>query len=189
MPAALPSLDLSRAGRLDFHPPAHDRFPCLGLAYRALRAGGSVPVVLNAIVQNAGQTCTAGSRLLVQRSIYDRFVGQVAEAFNKVRVGSPEMDLDCGPVMNPAQFARVNRYIQQARDGGVPVLAELARAMGVKLIIHGHHHVNYRATAEDGLQAMGVGAAWGVAVHGTPHWQGDKLRLLGNPQAGWSVAA
>jgi 1-deoxy-D-xylulose-5-phosphate reductoisomerase len=46
--AALPSLDLLRAGRLDFHAPAHDRFPCLGLAYRALRAGGTLPVVLNA---------------------------------------------------------------------------------------------------------------------------------------------
>jgi 1-deoxy-D-xylulose-5-phosphate reductoisomerase len=46
--SALPSLDLARAGRLEFLPPAHDRFPCLGLAYRALRAGGTLPVVLNA---------------------------------------------------------------------------------------------------------------------------------------------
>jgi 1-deoxy-D-xylulose-5-phosphate reductoisomerase len=46
--AALPSLDLSRAGRLEFHDPAHDRFPCLGLAYHALREGGTLPVVLNA---------------------------------------------------------------------------------------------------------------------------------------------
>jgi 1-deoxy-D-xylulose-5-phosphate reductoisomerase len=46
--AALPPLDLTRCGRLDFHEPARERFPCLGLAYRALRAGRSVPVVLNA---------------------------------------------------------------------------------------------------------------------------------------------
>ena len=45
---SLPSLDLTRAGRLEFHEPAHDRFPCLGLAYSALRAGGTLPVVLNA---------------------------------------------------------------------------------------------------------------------------------------------
>src|SRR6185436_10055581 len=37
-----------KAGRLEFHEPAHDRFPCLGLAYRALREGGTAPVVLNA---------------------------------------------------------------------------------------------------------------------------------------------
>ena len=46
--AALPSLDIARAGRLDFAPPSYDRFPCLGLAYDALRAGGTLAVVLNA---------------------------------------------------------------------------------------------------------------------------------------------
>jgi len=45
---ALPSLDLSKAGRLEFHPPDLERFPCLGLAYRALRAEGTLAVVLNA---------------------------------------------------------------------------------------------------------------------------------------------
>ena len=45
---ALPTLDLARAGRLEFHEPALDRFPCLALAYRALRAGGTLAVVLNA---------------------------------------------------------------------------------------------------------------------------------------------
>ena len=45
--ASLPALDLARCGRLDFIEPAHDRFPCLGLAYRALRGEGSLPVVLN----------------------------------------------------------------------------------------------------------------------------------------------
>jgi 1-deoxy-D-xylulose-5-phosphate reductoisomerase len=44
----LPSLDLVRAGRLDFSEPDLERFPCLGLAYRALREGGSAPAVLNA---------------------------------------------------------------------------------------------------------------------------------------------
>ena len=46
--AALPRLDLVKAGRLDFQEPDHGRFPCLGLAYRALREGGTAPVVLNA---------------------------------------------------------------------------------------------------------------------------------------------
>ena len=45
---SLPSLDLARTGRLDFLPPPGDRFPCLQLAYRALRAGGTAPVALNA---------------------------------------------------------------------------------------------------------------------------------------------
>ncbi len=94
-------------------------------------AARAVPIVVRAIVQNAGQTCTAGSRLLVQRSIYDRFVGQVAEAFAKVRVGTPQMDLDCGPVMNPAQHRRVQRYVDNARAAGIPVIAEGRIAEGV----------------------------------------------------------
>jgi 1-deoxy-D-xylulose-5-phosphate reductoisomerase len=46
--AALPSLDLVRAGRLDFGVPDTGAFPCLGLAYRALESPGSVAVVMNA---------------------------------------------------------------------------------------------------------------------------------------------
>jgi 1-deoxy-D-xylulose-5-phosphate reductoisomerase len=44
----LPSLDLVQAGRLEFVAPDVERFPCLGLAYRALRAKGTAPAVLNA---------------------------------------------------------------------------------------------------------------------------------------------
>jgi 1-deoxy-D-xylulose-5-phosphate reductoisomerase len=46
--AQLPSLDLVRAGRLDFDVPDTNAFPCLALAYRALEAERSLPVVLNA---------------------------------------------------------------------------------------------------------------------------------------------
>ncbi|HWK45461.1 MAG TPA: aldehyde dehydrogenase family protein, partial [Stellaceae bacterium] len=48
----------------------------------------ALPVVVAAIVQNAGQTCSAGSRLLLQDSIYDRFVGRLADRFAALRVGS-----------------------------------------------------------------------------------------------------
>ena len=58
--AALPSLDLATCGRLDFLEPAHDRFPCLGLAYRALREGDSSPVVLNAANEVAVETFLQG---------------------------------------------------------------------------------------------------------------------------------
>ncbi len=91
----------------------------------------AVPIIVRAIIQNAGQTCTAGSRLLVQRSIFDKFVGRVAEAFAKVRVGTPAMDLDCGPVMNPAQHKRVQRYLDGARAAGIPVIAEGRLADGL----------------------------------------------------------
>ncbi len=81
-------------------------------------------VILKAITQNAGQTCSAGSRLLVQRSIHDRLVGMVAERFKQSRAGSPAMDLDCGPLINAAQKARVEGFIRDAKASGLPVLAE-----------------------------------------------------------------
>ena len=59
--AALPSLDLAAAGRLEFEAPSPERFPCLGLAYRALRAGGSAPTVLNAANEVAVQAFLDGT--------------------------------------------------------------------------------------------------------------------------------
>ena len=84
----------------------------------------AVPVIVKAIIQNSGQTCSAGSRVLVERSAYDRFVPQLAKAFAAVRVGSPEMDLDCGPIITEKQRARVRRFIDAARSDGVAVIAE-----------------------------------------------------------------
>ena len=46
--APVPALDLTRAMSLEFHPPDLERFPCLGLAYRALETGGGMTAVLNA---------------------------------------------------------------------------------------------------------------------------------------------
>ena len=84
----------------------------------------ATPIIIKAILQNTGQTCTAGSRLLVERAIYDEFVARVAEQFAATRAGTPEMDLDCGPVVNASQHNRVNGYLDRARDADIPVLAE-----------------------------------------------------------------
>ncbi|HEX5108290.1 MAG TPA: 1-deoxy-D-xylulose-5-phosphate reductoisomerase [Vicinamibacterales bacterium] len=58
--AELPLLDLTRAGGLEFHEPDREAFPCLELAYRALRAGGTLPVALNAANEVAVETFLAG---------------------------------------------------------------------------------------------------------------------------------
>ena len=91
----------------------------------------AAPVVVNAIVQNGGQTCSAGSRVLVQKSIYDRFVTQVVAQFKQLRVGSHTMDLDCGPLISENQRKRVQGFIDRAKKDGVPVLAEAQLADGV----------------------------------------------------------
>jgi aldehyde dehydrogenase (NAD+) len=90
-----------------------------------------VPVAVNAIVQNGGQTCSAGSRLLVQRSIYDEFTARVSERFAQLRVGSHAMDLDCGPLISATQKQRVLGFTERGRKTGIRVLAEAQIAEGV----------------------------------------------------------
>ncbi len=87
--------------------------------------------VLKAITQNGGQTCSAGSRLLVQRSVHDRFVALLAERFAQASAGTPAMDRDCGPLINAAQRARVRGFIDEARAAGIPLLAQGRIADGV----------------------------------------------------------
>jgi len=84
----------------------------------------AVPFITRAITQNGGQTCSAGSRLLVERKIYDDFVGEVAEAFSNVRVGTPAMNFDLGPMISAKQRDRVNGFVDAARKAGIPVIAE-----------------------------------------------------------------
>ena len=57
---ALPSLDISRLGTLEFLPPDLDRFPCLRLAYDALKQGGAWPIALNAANEVAVDQFLAG---------------------------------------------------------------------------------------------------------------------------------
>ena len=64
----LPSLDLAGLSRLDFEEPDIDRFPCLGLAYDALKEGGTMPTVLNAANEIAG----AGVSRRTDQAIGDR---------------------------------------------------------------------------------------------------------------------
>ncbi|WP_277374059.1 aldehyde dehydrogenase family protein [Pseudomonas sp. AA-38] len=73
---------------------------------------------------NQGQVCAAGSRILVQRSIAERFAAALAEAANSVKVGDPRQpDNQMGPVAKKAQFERVNRYIQLGIEQGATLLA------------------------------------------------------------------
>ena len=74
--------------------------------------------VVNAAIQNAGQTCSAGSRLLVEDSAYDEFVGQLAERFHTIDVGPAERDLDCGPLINRQQLERVEGFLRRRTRTG-----------------------------------------------------------------------
>ncbi len=94
------------------------------VVFRDADFDAAVPSLVNAIIQNAGQTCSAGSRMLVERPAYDELVARVAERFSTVRVGAWDMDLDCGPMITPGQKKRVEDFLARARADGIPVLAE-----------------------------------------------------------------
>jgi aldehyde dehydrogenase (NAD+) len=91
----------------------------------------AIASIVKGIVYNTGQTCTAGSRLLVQASIYDEFMHKLATEFSKTVAGTPEMDLTCGPVVNKVQFERVNGYIQKGLDQNLKIIAQGKIADGV----------------------------------------------------------
>ena len=84
----------------------------------------AVPTIIKGIVQNTGQTCVAGSRLLVQKEVYAEFVALLAEAFAKVRAGTPEMDANCGPVISEKQFKRVNSFIDTGINEGLEIVSQ-----------------------------------------------------------------
>ena len=80
----------------------------------------AAPVIVNAIVQNGGQTCSAGSRVLIQRGIWDRLTAMLAERFRAVVAQTPGEGAVLGPLISARQKARVERYIE---DAGAPLLA------------------------------------------------------------------
>ena len=60
----------------------------------------ALPLLVNAVVQNAGQTCSAGSRVLIERSIYEQvLLSALGARFSALRVGPAHADLDCGPLI------------------------------------------------------------------------------------------
>jgi aldehyde dehydrogenase (NAD+) len=84
----------------------------------------AIPVLVNAIVQNAGQTCSAGSRLLVDAQIYESLLERLGHAFENLRVGPASMDLDVGPLIRQSQQQRVWDFLSDAQVAGIPMVAQ-----------------------------------------------------------------
>ena len=80
----------------------------------------AVPGAIKAFTVNTGQVCSAGTRLLVERSIHDRFVAALADAIKAVSVGSSPTDM-MGPIITRAQFDKVRSYTELARAEGAQV--------------------------------------------------------------------
>ena len=84
----------------------------------------ALPTIVNAIVQNAGQTCSAGSRLLVERARYEETLEKLAARFAALKVGPALADLDCGPLIRASQLERVRGFLDEAKSQGIVTIAE-----------------------------------------------------------------
>jgi aldehyde dehydrogenase (NAD+) len=83
----------------------------------------AVPVLVNAIIQNGGQTCSAGSRVLIEKPVYEEVAAKLAGCFSALVAGPHDADLDLGAMINPRQRDRIAGYIAAAEEAGIPVLA------------------------------------------------------------------
>jgi acyl-CoA reductase-like NAD-dependent aldehyde dehydrogenase len=85
------------------------------------RAAAAAPY---AVFDNAGQDCCARSRILVEKSVYDRFLDDLVDATAKVRVGDPSLaETEMGPLISAEHRAKVASYVDGAGNrfrGDVP---------------------------------------------------------------------
>jgi aldehyde dehydrogenase (NAD+) len=84
----------------------------------------ALPYLVNGGIQNAGQTCSAASRILVERRIFDQVRDRMAERYRALRVGPALADLDMGPLISQRQRQIVERYLSLARQSGPRVVAQ-----------------------------------------------------------------
>ncbi|HVA32832.1 MAG TPA: aldehyde dehydrogenase family protein, partial [Candidatus Baltobacteraceae bacterium] len=111
----------------------------------ALELGGKSPIVvfddadfeiavdhaLYGIFCNTGQVCSAGSRLLVQRSLHDRFVERLVERAQKIRIGDGfDPQTEMGPLTSSAQLETVENYVKIGREEGARLVCGGARLGG-----------------------------------------------------------
>lgn len=79
--------------------------------------------VISGIFAATGQTCIAGSRLLVQRDIHDDFVDRIVALAGTARMGNPlDADTQVGPITTPDQYDKVLDYIKIANDEGAQLV-------------------------------------------------------------------
>ncbi|NOI13994.1 aldehyde dehydrogenase family protein [Vibrio hepatarius] len=80
---------------------------------------------MSAIFGGSGQSCVSGSRLLVQETIFDKFVASVAAAAEQIKVGNPtDPSSEIGPINNQKQYQHVTNMLEVAKAEGARVIGE-----------------------------------------------------------------
>ena len=91
----------------------------------------ALPFLVNAGLQNAGQTCSAASRILVERPVYDEVLARMAERFHSLRIGPALADLDIGPVISARQRAGIEAHLARAHESGLRIAAQTPLPAGL----------------------------------------------------------
>jgi len=84
----------------------------------------ALPFLVNSGIQNAGQTCSAASRILVQRGVYPQVMARMAERYRALKVGVALHSPDVGPLISQRQQAQVKSYLALAQQAGLTVVAQ-----------------------------------------------------------------
>ncbi|PMR73355.1 aldehyde dehydrogenase family protein [Billgrantia endophytica] len=90
----------------------------------------ALEAVVRGIIQNAGQTCSAGSRLLVEESCAKAVMELLIERFSTLRCDAGEADANCGPLINARQQAKLEARLAAAAEDGIRVAARGELAAG-----------------------------------------------------------
>ena len=86
----------------------------------------ALPFLVNAGIQNAGQTCSASSRILVQRSLHDALLERLAERYRALEVGPAMADLDVGPLVSARQHQIVSSFLADLGDARIVARGHVA---------------------------------------------------------------
>ncbi|MER6994529.1 aldehyde dehydrogenase family protein [Streptomyces sp. NPDC000410] len=91
----------------------------------------AVDQALNAAFIHSGQVCSAGSRLIVEESVHERFVAALARRADRIRLGrGTDKGVECGPLVSARQLARTEEYVASALAEGAVLRAGGTRPEG-----------------------------------------------------------
>lgn len=83
----------------------------------------AIPGSITAAFMNSGQICLAGSRILVQRTIFNEFLDRFTTAVKELKVGDPQKEgIDMGPVVSGEHYKKVTSYLEIAKEEGATLV-------------------------------------------------------------------
>lgn len=91
----------------------------------------AVPVIVKALIQNAGQSCSAGTRVLVEEAVADELTQRLAAALASQSIGPGSEDADLGPLISAAQLERAEGMLERAVAGGARTVVGGGRPDGL----------------------------------------------------------